>query len=310
LLAAAVDPQGDRERRGERDRPSPAATQRHLAVQPPGQYSPYSRTKSVSPPGLPGDGTESPRKYGRNRTDTMIFSEAEAHLVVEGLANSGNNGDNPVDELDVPKTARPEPERALEPTDNGDKETIPSSISEITDTPVVSTIALSEPMVAAKTVESEAKPAEEKSQEGVRPVGEERATEEAPSVEQPLSAAVVVEPTRTTTPIEPPPSAAIPAASVGEAEEAQAPSLVESKSTNGSPAAVAEEEEEKVVVPVVAAADEGEKKPLTTAPEEEAVFPVVEPETSGLEDKVDTELSVVPSHSCKLFRSPRVLHSN
>lgn len=294
LLAAAVDPQADRERRGEH-RPSPAATQRHLGVQPPGQYSPYSRTKSVSPPGPLVDGSESPRKYGRNRTDTMIFSEAEASLVVDGLANSGNNGDNPVDELDVPKTARPEPERVLEPIDNSDKEPIPSSIPEIIDTPVVSTVALSEPTVAAETVESEAKPAEEKTkEEGASVVGEERATEEASSVEKPLSAPVIVEPTRTTTPIEPPPSAAIPAAS-SEAKEAHAPSATESKPTNGSPAAADEEEEKKVDVPVVAAADE--EKPLTTAPEEKAVFPVVEAETSGLEGKVDTELDAVPSQS-------------
>lgn len=229
----------------------------------------------------------------------MIFSEAEANLVVDGLANSGNNGNNPVDELDVPKTARPEPERVLEPTDNGDKEAIPSSIPEIIDTPVVSTVALSEPVVPAKTLESEAKPAEEKiKEEGARVVGEEPATEETSSVEKPLSAPVIVEPTRTTTPIEPPPRAAIPAASVGEAKGAQAPNVMESKPTNESLAAAAEQGE-NVVIPVVATADE--EKPLTTAPEEKAVFPVIEPETSGLEGKVDTGLDAVPSHSCKFI---------
>lgn len=231
----------------------------------------------------------------------MIFSEAEVNLVVDGLANSGSNGNNPVDELDVPKTARPEPERVLEPTDDGDKEAIPSSIPEIIDTPVVSTVALSEPMVPGKTVESEAKPAEEKTkEEGALVVGEKPATEEAPSVEKPLSAAVIVEPTRTTTPIELPVSAAIPAASVGEAKEAQNPSVMESQPTNESLAAAAEEGEKKDVVPVVAAADEKEKT-LTTAPEEEAVFPVVEAEASGLEGKADTGLGAVPSHSCKFI---------
>ncbi|KAG1771939.1 Mob1/phocein, partial [Suillus placidus] len=71
LLAAAVNPPRERE-----DQNAPTAEQAQL---------PNVREKS--PPGLSSDssiGTDSPRRLGRNRTDTMVFSEA--YNVAEELA--------------------------------------------------------------------------------------------------------------------------------------------------------------------------------------------------------------------------------
>ncbi|TFK68541.1 Mob1/phocein [Pluteus cervinus] len=66
LLGAALDPQGERSRTIQ------------LATKPFGDQDSSSgatieRPKGTSPPGL---GSDSPRKYGRHRTDTMVFSEA------------------------------------------------------------------------------------------------------------------------------------------------------------------------------------------------------------------------------------------
>jgi hypothetical protein len=42
------------------------------------------RPKSKSPPGLSQGDTESPRKFGRNRTDTMVFTDTFSDLVMRG----------------------------------------------------------------------------------------------------------------------------------------------------------------------------------------------------------------------------------
>ncbi|KAG1797707.1 Mob1/phocein [Suillus plorans] len=77
LLAAAVNPPRERE-----DQNAPTAEQ----VQPP-------NVREKSPPGLSSDsprGTDSPRRLGRNRTDTMVFSEA--YNAGEELAKGGDQG--------------------------------------------------------------------------------------------------------------------------------------------------------------------------------------------------------------------------
>ncbi|KAG2140640.1 Mob1/phocein [Suillus clintonianus] len=91
LLAAAVNPPRERE--------DPIAEQ----AQPP-------NVRGKSPPGLSSDsliGTDSPRRLGRNRTDTMVFSEA--YNVAEELAKGG---DHDVTEsgalLDTALSAEPE----------------------------------------------------------------------------------------------------------------------------------------------------------------------------------------------------------
>ncbi|KAG1733476.1 Mob1/phocein [Suillus lakei] len=94
LLAAAVNPPRERE-----DQNAPTAEE----AQPP-------HIRGKSPPGLPSDsqiGTDSPRRLGRNRTDTMVFSEA--YNVAEELAKGG---DHDVTEsgalLDTALSAEPE----------------------------------------------------------------------------------------------------------------------------------------------------------------------------------------------------------
>lgn len=77
LLAAAVNPPRERE-----DQNAPTAEQ----TQPP-------NVREKSPPGLSSDsprGTDSPRRLGRNRTDTMVFSEA--YNAGEELAKGGDQG--------------------------------------------------------------------------------------------------------------------------------------------------------------------------------------------------------------------------
>ncbi|KAG2060062.1 Mob1/phocein [Suillus hirtellus] len=77
LLAAAVNPPRERE-----DQNAPTAEQ----AQPP-------NVREKSPPGLSSDsphGTDSPRRLGRNRTDTMVFSEA--YNAGEELAKGGDQG--------------------------------------------------------------------------------------------------------------------------------------------------------------------------------------------------------------------------
>lgn len=57
---------------------------------------PLDRTKNISPPGLglgrghPRSGSLSPRKFGRNRTDTMVHSDAV--MLVEDLRNTDDSG--------------------------------------------------------------------------------------------------------------------------------------------------------------------------------------------------------------------------
>ena len=77
LLAAAVDPQGERDRDN-------LQSQQRLG---PAWEHPLPRSPGRSPPGLgPEPGRDSPRRFGRNRTDTMVFSEASG--VVEELAKT------------------------------------------------------------------------------------------------------------------------------------------------------------------------------------------------------------------------------
>ena len=77
LLAAAVDPQGERDRDN-------LQSQQRLG---PAWEHPPQRSPGRSPPGLgPEPGRDSPRRFGRNRTDTMVFSEASG--VVEELAKT------------------------------------------------------------------------------------------------------------------------------------------------------------------------------------------------------------------------------
>ncbi|KAG1722634.1 Mob1/phocein, partial [Suillus paluster] len=79
LLAAAVNPQRERE-----DQNIHTTEQ----AQPP-------NVRGKSPPGLSSDSpisTDSPRRLGRNRTDTMVFSEA--YNVAEELAKGGDHDVN------------------------------------------------------------------------------------------------------------------------------------------------------------------------------------------------------------------------
>lgn len=76
LLAAAVNPPRERE-----DQNAPTAEQ----AQPP-------NAREKSPPGLSSDSpisTDSPRRLGRNRTDTMVFSEG--YNIAEELAKGGDH---------------------------------------------------------------------------------------------------------------------------------------------------------------------------------------------------------------------------
>ncbi|KAG2144127.1 Mob1/phocein [Suillus bovinus] len=77
LLAAAVNPPRERE-----DQNAPTAEQTQS-----------SNVREKSPPGLSNDsphGTDSPRRIGRNRTDTMVFTEG--YNVAEELAKGGDHG--------------------------------------------------------------------------------------------------------------------------------------------------------------------------------------------------------------------------
>ncbi|KAF9457672.1 hypothetical protein BDZ94DRAFT_1227476 [Collybia nuda] len=99
LLAAAVDPSGQNSRnqsetRSEGSFPDPVWDRRGSVVG-------LERAKSHSPPGL-GSGSESPRKFGRNRTDTMVFSDVSA--VAEDLAKKPSTSLN-VSELPKPLEA-------------------------------------------------------------------------------------------------------------------------------------------------------------------------------------------------------------
>ncbi|TFK41761.1 hypothetical protein BDQ12DRAFT_678445 [Crucibulum laeve] len=94
LLGAAVDSQAERDHEAERER--------SRAPQQPLYVPQESRPKSRSPPGLGNEddsGTESPRR-GRNRTDTMVLSDAS--MIVDELQKLG--------EEEGIKTARPGPE--------------------------------------------------------------------------------------------------------------------------------------------------------------------------------------------------------
>lgn len=84
LLAAAVNPPREQE-----DQNTHTVEQ----AQPP-------NVREKSPPGLSNDspiGTDSPRRLGRNRTDTMVFSEA--YNVAEELAKGGDHGVSESDAL-------------------------------------------------------------------------------------------------------------------------------------------------------------------------------------------------------------------
>lgn len=93
LLAAAVDPQRERKQRGgvreagssrDEDWDQPRASGSGSGS---GSGNDRVKEKSQSPPGLGRpSGNESPRKFGRNRTDTMVFSEAFS--VVEELSRA------------------------------------------------------------------------------------------------------------------------------------------------------------------------------------------------------------------------------
>ncbi|KAG6908823.1 hypothetical protein DXG01_003176 [Tephrocybe rancida] len=101
LLAAAVDPQTQGQAQGQWERR--------------GSVIPIERAKSSSPPGLSnGAGSESPRKMGRNRTDTMVLHDAYA--VAEELAKASpkvppldalDEPMSPMDAEEFPKTAKP-----------------------------------------------------------------------------------------------------------------------------------------------------------------------------------------------------------
>ncbi|KAF5383251.1 hypothetical protein D9615_004844 [Tricholomella constricta] len=158
LLAAAVDPRAAYE-----DVNVPGARQQqqqpNIAAPYPGQWERRGsvvplvvteRAKSDSPPGL-GNGSESPRKTGRSRTDTMVLHEAfvvaeelakvdraeaaEVAAVEQAVKEPSTTGGRPMpvsievpempDELlspteDFPKTAKPRADTLEEPqhTDN------------------------------------------------------------------------------------------------------------------------------------------------------------------------------------------------
>lgn len=109
LLAAAVDPQGDRERERELSH-----GQEQEAGSSDQQWDPANlsvvqnvRSKSKSPPGL---GSDSPRRLGRNRTDTMVFSDA--HIAIEELAKAEDKTETGSPQ-DVEANAGSSEERAL-----------------------------------------------------------------------------------------------------------------------------------------------------------------------------------------------------
>jgi len=89
LLAAAVDPQNVRDRDQPEQGPNVIGTRDwdRASEGGSGSGSANERSKSASPPGL---GTDSPRKLGRNRTDTMVFSDT-FHAVEEFAKAETNN---------------------------------------------------------------------------------------------------------------------------------------------------------------------------------------------------------------------------
>ncbi|KAF8886774.1 Mob1/phocein [Infundibulicybe gibba] len=87
LLAAAVDPQGDRNRQASAPHDDASSNMKWTPA-----LSGSQRESSSSPP---APGSESPRKFGRSRTDTMIFNEAEVLHVAEELAKSNDEPANP-----------------------------------------------------------------------------------------------------------------------------------------------------------------------------------------------------------------------
>ncbi|KAK7436033.1 hypothetical protein VKT23_019335 [Stygiomarasmius scandens] len=103
LMAAGLGPSSSSELGTTLDPPTNTSSLDLSALQP------DNRAKSTSPG--PGSGGESPRKMGRNRTDTMVFSDA--HSFVEELARA-SSGAGPKSE--------PEPAQksssVVEPTDS------------------------------------------------------------------------------------------------------------------------------------------------------------------------------------------------
>ncbi|KAG6807147.1 hypothetical protein H0H87_001834, partial [Tephrocybe sp. NHM501043] len=109
LLAAAVEPQALEQQEHGQGQGSMHWERRGsvIPIEP--------RAKSNSPPGLNnGGGSESPRKMGRNRTDTMVLHDGYA--VAEELAKASpkvpsldafDEPMSPVDVEELPKTAKP-----------------------------------------------------------------------------------------------------------------------------------------------------------------------------------------------------------
>ncbi|KAI0746912.1 Mob1/phocein [Daedaleopsis nitida] len=167
LLAASLDPRRDL---GRDD----------------GGWSPLDRDRGPSPPGAPAQRGESPRKFGRNRTDTMVYSEA--YSVAEELAKSD------LSEVDIDREIAVERAAAAVgadlPTDSPDVpvENRPQGSEEVH-------TALRPPEQAKGTEEQEEEEDEEEDEEDE---GEESPTEESPpeaeiSQEEPI---IIIVPSR------------------------------------------------------------------------------------------------------------------
>ncbi|KAK7437485.1 hypothetical protein VKT23_018557 [Stygiomarasmius scandens] len=103
LMAAGLGPSSSSELGTTLDPPTNTSSLDLSALQP------DNRAKSTSPG--PGSGGESPRKMGRNRTDTMVFSDA--HSFVEELARA-SSGAGPKSEPDPAQNSS----SVVEPTDS------------------------------------------------------------------------------------------------------------------------------------------------------------------------------------------------
>ncbi|OBZ77472.1 hypothetical protein A0H81_02411 [Grifola frondosa] len=105
-MAAAIDPQRERERENEQNQWLRLVEETGIGL---------SRDRRRSPPGPSGPGrNESPRKVGRSRTDTMVYSEA--YTVVEELAKADASEAELERAIDAERKAEPADTNVSEPS--------------------------------------------------------------------------------------------------------------------------------------------------------------------------------------------------
>jgi len=167
----------------------------HWPVAP--SHSTESGVKNSSPPGL-GSGGESPRKVGRNRTDTMVFSEAFNAGVLEELAKA--NSDEPATDArnkasDPPAasdSAELEPENPPEPVPTPSDNDVPAAaLAEEDITTAIEQVAAEDkpkPTVVAEPVLPT--PNTEEASDDIKPEveGVSSSLDTKPDVEKPLNA--------------------------------------------------------------------------------------------------------------------------